>query len=415
MPAVAPRRGRYGVLGFTFALSLITYLDRVAISAAAPSIRSELGLSPSQMGWVFSAFIITYAAFEVPTGWLGDRYGPRKVLMRIVLWWSAFTAATGIAWNFASLVSARALFGVGEAGAYPNISRSFSRWFPVAERGFAHGIVFFGSRVGGALAPPLMVYMMSQFGWRAAFYIFGAVGAVWCVFWWRWFRDTPAEHPSVSPAELAEITAGLETNQVTIAWRDLFSWNLLTVCLMYFCVIYGLYFYLTWLPTYFREARGFSPQQAAWLASMVLMTGGAATLVGGKLTDWLVRHYGLKIGRSVGVVAMPVAGLALMGAAYSPSPMGAAVLFCVAAASVDLCLSCCWAICHDIGGEAAGRVTGAMNTFGNLGGALTPLVVGYTLQAGLGWETPLLIGGAIYILGGILTLFIDPRRMLVAR
>jgi ACS family glucarate transporter-like MFS transporter len=402
------------VLGFTFALSLITYLDRVAISAAAPSIRSELGLSPSQMGWVFSAFIITYAAFEIPTGWLGDRFGPRKVLMRIVLWWSAFTAATGVAWNFSSLVTARALFGVGEAGAYPNISRSFSRWFPVAERGFAHGIVFFGSRVGGAIAPPLMVFMMSVFGWRMAFYIFGAVGVVWCLFWWRWFRDTPAEHPAVSPAELAEITAGLETNQATIAWRDMLSVNLLFVCLMYFCVIYGLYFYLTWLPTYFREARGFSPQQAAWLASLVLMTGGAATIVGGKLTDWLVKNYGLKIGRSVGVVAMPVAGLALIGAAYSPSPIGAAALFCVAAASVDLCLSCCWAICHDIGGEAAGRVTGAMNTFGNLGGALTPLVVGYTLQAGLGWETPLLIGGAIYILGGILTLFIDPRRMLVA-
>lgn len=410
----APRTGRRTLLQFTFALSFITFLDRVAISSAAPAIRDELHLSPAEMGWVFSAFTFAYAIFEIPTGWLGDKFGARKVLTRIVLWWSAWTAATGMAWSLPSLLGARLLFGMGEAGAYPNISRSFSRWFPVAERGFAHGMIFAGSRVGGAVAPPLVVLVMSQFGWRTAFLSFGAIGLVWCGFWWRWYRDTPAEHPAVSKAELAEITAGLETHQNSVTWGSLLNLNLLVLCVVYFCVIYGLYFYLTWLPTYFREARGFTASQAAGLSSMVLLTGGIATIAGGWLTDNLVKRFGLKVGRSVGAVGMPLSGLAFIGAALTNSPILAAVLFAVAAACTDLCLSSCWAICHDIGGEAAGRVTGAMNTFGNLGGAVGPLVVGYTLQWWGSWQTPLLVGGAVYIVGGVLTLLVNPRRTLVA-
>ena len=180
-------------------LSLITFLDRVAIGGAAPAIRADLGLSPAQMGWAFSAFTFAYAAFEIPTGWLGDRFGPRKILTRIVLWWSAFTMATGAAWNFSSLVATRFLFGVGEAGAYPNISRSFSRWFPAPERGIAHGVVFMGSRVGGALAPPLVVLLIGLFGWRAAFLVFGLLGVVWCVVLVAMVpRTRRKRHPDVS-------------------------------------------------------------------------------------------------------------------------------------------------------------------------------------------------------------------------
>src|SRR6185436_459541 len=157
-------RGRFTFLRLTLALSIITYLDRVAISSAALVIRGDLHLTVVQMGWVFSAFTFAYAAFEIPSGWLGDVIGPRKVLARIVLWWSAFTMATGLAWNFVSLVVARFLFGAGEAGAYSNMSRSFARWFPPSGRGFAHGIVCMGSRVGGAFAPPLVVLLMSWAG-----------------------------------------------------------------------------------------------------------------------------------------------------------------------------------------------------------------------------------------------------------
>ena len=409
-----PRRSRLKLLGFTFVLSLITFLDRVAIGGAAPAIRADLGLSPAQMGWAFSAFTFAYAAFEIPTGWLGDRFGPRKILTRIVLWWSAFTMATGAAWNFSSLVATRFLFGVGEAGAYPNISRSFSRWFPAPERGIAHGVVFMGSRVGGALAPPLVVLLIGLFGWRAAFLAFGLLGVIWCAFWWRWFRDTPETHPDVTPEELRLIQAGVNQRHATIQLRQLLNWNLLLHCLSYFCVIYGLYFYLTWLPTYFREARGFTPAQSGLLSSMVLLTGGVMTLVGGWLTDRLVRRRGLKIGRSIGAIFMPASGLLLIGAALTPHPIFSAILFAAAAGAADACLSPAWAVCHDIGGDAAGTVTGAMNTFGNLGGAVSPLVVGYALEWSNSWERPLIIGGLVYIVGGLLVLLVNPRQPLVA-
>lgn len=407
-------RARYTLLRYTFALSIITYIDRVCISSAAPAIREDLGLTAVQMGWVFSAFTFAYAAFEIPSGWLGDVLGPRKVLMRIVLWWSAFTAASGLAWNFLSLLTARFLFGAGEAGAFPNISRSFASWFPVRERGTAHGVVFLGTRLGAAVSPPLVVAIIAWLGWRAGFVVFGALGIVWSVFWWRWFRDDPADHPSVTHAELAVIQEGARTGPLpALRWRDLLDLNLATICLMYFCVGYGLYFYLTWLPTYFKEARGFSTVQAAWLASLVLAASGTAAMAGGWLTDALVRRYGLKVGRSIGGVAMPFSGACILAAALTSEPLVAAAWMAIAAAAADLCLSPSWAMCHDVGGEAAGTVTGAMNTFGNLGGAISPLVVGYSVQLWGSWTTPLLVTAGVYVIGGVLTLCVNPSRRLV--
>ena len=314
-----PSHARHKLLAFTTILAIITYIDRVAISSAAPEVRSELGLSAVQMGWVFSAFTWAYAAFEIPSGWMGDVMGPRKVLTRIVLWWSAFTAATGLAWNFASLVVARLLFGVGEAGAFPNTSRSFAKWFPLSERGSAHGWVFMGTRMGGAITPPIVVALMTAFGWRQTFFMFGALGVVWAWFWWRWFRDEPSQHPEVNAAELAliEDSTGLERAAEIQLERTPVKPNLLLVYGMYFTMGYTLYFNLTWLPTYLKDARGFTLQQAGWLSAVVLFTGGVATYFGGKLTDALVKRYGLKIGRSMGVVTLPIAGLLLIAAAQT--------------------------------------------------------------------------------------------------
>jgi MFS family permease len=410
---MAPSRSRYTLLRFTFALSIITYVDRVCISSAAPAIRDDLGLTAVQMGWVFSAFTFAYAAFEIPSGWLGDVMGPRKVLMRIVLWWSAFTAASGLAWNFVSLLATRFLFGAGEAGAFPNISRSFLSWFPPRERGTAHGVVFMGSRLGAAVAPPLVVVLITAMGWRAAFIVFGVLGVIWSAFWWHWFRDDPADHPSVNREEL-ELIRDNEPSapKLRLRWRDLLDANLLRVCLMYFCVGYGLYFYLTWLPTYFKEARGFTTSQSAILASIVLTAGALATLAGGWLTDVLVRRHGLKAGRSIGGVAMPLSAAFILAAAFVPDPLHAAILMALAAGAADLCLSPSWAMCHDIGGSAAGAVTGAMNTLGNLGGAISPLVVGYSVQLWGSWSTPLVVSAGIYLAGGVLTLTVNPYKQL---
>jgi ACS family glucarate transporter-like MFS transporter len=410
---MATTRARFTLLRLTFLLSIITYIDRVCISTAAPSIRADLGLTADQMGWVFSAFVFAYAAFEVPTGWLGDVIGPRKVLTRVVLWWSGFTMATGLVWNYGSLLVARFLFGVGEAGAFPNISRSLSRWLPVQERGTAHGVIFMGSRLGGAVTPLIIGPIIAVSGWRASFWIFGLLGVVWCVFWWRWFRDDPAKHPGVNPEELQLIRADGPPRDVKIEFRRLLNVNLLWICLMYFCFGYCLYFYLTWLPTYLRDARGFSDARMNQVHTVVLLSAAAASILGGRLTDYLTRRYGLRLGRAIGAVSMPLSGIALAVAALTESGTLAAAALVVSAGAGDLCLSPSWAMCHDIGSDGAGTVTGFMNTFGNIGGSISPLVVGYSLKWWDSWSIPLLIAAGVAILGGVFTVLIDTRKPLL--
>lgn len=406
-------RGRFTLLNFALALSIITYVDRVAIASAATAIRTELGLSTVQMGWVFSAFTFAYAAFEIPSGWWGDVVGPRRVLTRIVLWWSTFTMVTGLAWNFASLAAARFLFGVGEAGAFPNISRTFARWFPTRERGHAHGVVFMGTRLGGAIAPPLVVMLMAWIGWRKSFFVCGLLGVSWCVFWRRWFQDDPSNHPSVNAAELEIIRDGLgPEHPPRLPWSALLSPNLLTICMMYFCMAYTLYFNLTWLPTYLREARGFSVSQAGWIAGVILLTGACGSFIGGRLTDHLVKTHGLRIGRRIGAVTLPLAGALLIAAAQIENPILASILLALTLGIADLNVSSCWSMCHDVGGESAGTVSGAMNTFGNIGGAISPLVVGYAVQWWSSWTVPFYVTAGVYVLGGALTFLIDPTKRL---
>ena len=403
-------RTRFTLLRLTFALSIITYIDRVCVSTAAPDIRETLGLTPGQMGWVFSAFTIAYAVFEIPSGWLGDTLGPRKVLTRIVLWWSAFTVATGAVWSYLSLLAARFLFGAGEAGAFPNMSRSLSRWFPMRERGKAHGFIFMGSRLGGAITPLLVGPIIAFAGWRQAFWTFGLLGVVWCVFWLRWFRDDPAQHPDVTPEELRIIQEGGPEHTARFTLERILNANLLWVCLMYFCFGYCLYFYLTWLPTYLKDARGFSSTPMNAVHTVVLLSAAGASILGGYLTDHLTRRYGLRVGRAIGAVALPLSGLALAIAALTDNAIVAAGAMVVAASAGDLCLSPSWAICHDIGGDASGTVTAIMNTFGNVGGALSPVVVGYAVEWWGSWAIPLLIAAGVAGLGGVFTLLIDTSR-----
>jgi ACS family glucarate transporter-like MFS transporter len=415
MAALMPsnKGSRQRLLRFAFILSIITYIDRVCISTAAPSISQELGLSTVQVGWMFSVFTFAYAFFEIPSGWLADVMGPRRMMTRIVIWWSAFTMATGLAWSFTVLLATRFLFGVGEAGAFPTISRSFSRWFPRREVGNAHGVLFMGTRFGGALAPPLVVAIMAFAGWRVSFFIFGTLGVIWSLFWWKWYRDDPREHSGTSREELQTILEGIKQEHATaVDWRQFLNFNFLLICLTYFCVAYPFYFYLTWLPIYLKEARGFTTQQAGLLAGFILFAGGVATAIGGRLTDFLVRRYGLRIGRSVGVVVMPMSGAILLVVASTRNPLLAAVLLAVAAATADLCVSACWTMCHDVAGDAAGTATGCMNTFGNIGGAICPLVFGYAVQWWGSWSTPLVITACVCALCGLLTLAIDPAMKL---
>ena len=406
-----PVRAR--VLGFAFLLAVVTYLDRVCISAAAPSIMKELDLSVLQMSIVFSAFTLSYSLFEIPSGWLGDVRGPRRVLTRIVLWWSAFTMLTGAARGFQSLVAIRFLFGAGEAGAFPNIARSFSRWFPARERGRANGVMFLGSRLGGMLSAPVALVIIARWGWRESFVIFGLIGIVWAAAWYAWYRDRPEEHPAMTPAELAVIQEGnlaADIPSERTPWRLLLrSRNLYAICAMYFAFGYGLYFYFTWLPTYLITVLGFSRFGGGLFAALPFLLAGIADLVGGWLTDTLSRRFGLRTGRCHLGCAAFMTCAALVFASQLPVPAVAkAVLLAFALASADLALGACWAVPIDIAPDHAGVITGCMNTLGNLGGLVGPMVVGIAVDRWQSWTFPFYITAAVYAFGAIAWLAIDP-------
>jgi sugar phosphate permease len=417
MPLAPPvSRVRFRVRRLAFWLAIITYLDRVCIAVAAPFIMDDLGLTVVQMGVVFSAFTLAYSLFEIPSGWLGDVMGPRRVLTRIVLWWSAFTMATGLAQGPRSLIVIRFLFGAGEAGAFPNAVRSFATWFPVRERGMANGVLFFGSRLGGALTAPLALFLVRQYGWRVSFAAFGALGLVWAFIWFRSYRDRPADHPDIHPTELAWITQDGDNPSAhaprATPWRLLLaSRNLYAICAMYFAFGYGLYFYFTWLPTYLLRELHFSLVTSGVFASLPFVLAGGANLAGGWTTDRLARAGNLRSAR-VGVGAASFAtcaGLVILSTIVS-APVAKAVLLALALASADFALGACWAVCLDVGTAHAGVVTGFMNTFGNLGGLVGPLVVSLMVERWQSWTYPFYVTAAVYAMGAAAWLAIDPHR-----
>ncbi len=407
-------RVRNRVLGFAFSLTAITYLDRICISAAAPYMMAELHLTALQMSVVFSAFTLAYSLFEVPSGWLGDVKGPRRVLTRIVLWWSAFTMLTAAAQGFRSLVVIRFLFGAGEAGAFPNLSRSLSQWFPLSERGRASGIMLLGSRVGGMISVPLALLVISWWGWRASFVVFGAIGVVWAAAWWTWYRDRPEDHPSISAAEIAAIRQDQRGSraQPPTPWAAMLrSRNLYALGAMYFAFGYGLYFYFTWLPTYLIKELGFSPLAGGAFAALPFLLAGIADVSGGWLTDRLSKRFGLRIGRCyLGMVSFMTCAVLLLASTVAGGAVAKAVLLAMALASADFALSAAWAVPLDIAPDHAGVMTGWMNTLGNLGGLFGPLVVGYAIDQWQSWTIPFYIAAAMYAAGGLAWLLIDPHR-----
>lgn len=403
---------RNRVLTLLFSLTVITYLDRVCIGTMAGLISRDLGLTPQQMGAVFSAFILGYVLFEVPGGWLADRYGARLLLPRIVAWWSLFTAATAFAWNFTSMVVIRFLFGAGEAGAFPACSTVVLRWFPKSERGRANGLLLMGSRLGGAVAPALVIALMRSFGWRKAFLAFAAFGIVWGVIWFWWYRNEPEKHRSVRAEELREIRgdAGIPT-AASLPWKQMWrSRNLWALCAMYSGYTYGLYFYLTWLPTYLRQQRGMSWAGVGVGAALPLLMGAAANTAGGYWTDSLVRRFGLRWGRRIPAISGLLASAILLTAA-SLTPANAPAVAALAASfgAADLILAVCWATCIDLGKQNAGAIAGVMNSLGQIGGMISPFLLGWLLEKSGSWTLPLLISAGYYAASAALWLVIDPE------
>ncbi len=409
-----PTKVRYIVVVFAVVLAIITYIDRVALGQAAPQISKDLGLSKTEMGWVFSFFLTAYALFEIPSGFLGDRLGARTVLMRIVVSWSVFVAATGQAFNWISLLIVQTLFGAGEAGAFPNIAKAFSVWLPAEERVRAQGIVWLSARWGGAFTPLLVFGILKMVSWRVAFTIFGLLGAIWAVFFYRWFRDRPSDNPKVNEAERELLKYNHVGGHGSVPWAKFAaSKQVWLLGAQYFCLSYSWYFSITWLPTYLREARHMDPKDSLFpiLAGLPLFLGGIGCFVSGFIAKPLTKMLGStrSARRALGCGGFLLASSLIVLSTFLENPIPAVIALAFASFSNDLVMPGSWGACMDVGGKYAGTLSGTMNMMGNLGGAVASALAPYILGwAGGNWNIVLYVAAGVYFTGTFFWLTVDP-------
>lgn len=413
-----PTRTRYRVAGFLFLLAGITYLDRVCISTLAPYISRDLGLTKMQMGIVFSAFAVAYAGFEILSAWWGEKIGARRVLTRIVTWWSLFTMATAASWNYTSLLAVRFLFGAGEAGAWPNATLAFSRWMPARERGRVQGLFFAAAHLSGGVTPFLVTALLVFLPWRGVFLVCGATGLLWALAWSRWFRDEPRDHPGVNLPEVEFIEAERRLSRHSAGGRALgrmllASPNVWLLCLAYFSNCYGSYFVMTWLPTYLSEHRGLERETLGLFAGLPLVLSVFGDVTGGAITDSMSRRFGLRPGRVlVAVAGYALASVAMFVSVWSSSATTAAAMIAVAVATSMFTLAASWAACMDIGGEHSALVSAVMNTTGQCGSIVSPIAAGWLVTRFSDWQMPLLILAVLYAVSAVMWLFVDPGKKL---
>jgi ACS family glucarate transporter-like MFS transporter len=378
----------------------------------------DLRLSNIQMGYVFGVFALSYGLVEIPAGWLGDRLGQRKMLTRIVLCWSAFTALTGAATTFPVLVLTRFAFGAAEAGAFPSIARALSTWFPTTDRGRVTGIMFTGARLGGALAPPLATLLVGYVGWRFTFVIFGLIGFAWTPFFRRSYRDDPATHGSVNAAELEYIRQGATPVSGTprgepTPWRRIFlSSDLWALFGMYFGTSYGFWFFLTWLPTSLMRDYGLTPRRAGLYAALPLAAGAVTTVIGGTISDRIVRFTGsLRTGRrAVGLGGFLLAGGGFGAASIAGSAAASVLCLSIGSGAMDLAVPVAWAACLEVGGRFGGTTTGFMNSASSLSALLSPIAAAWLFDHSGSFHAMFLSAMAVYWITGLLWLKIDPAR-----
>ena len=410
---------RYQLLLVFVIFAIITYLDRNSMSVIGTKITDELQLSDKQWGLVLGAFSLAYGAFEIPTGILVDKYGPRITLFRIVIWWSIFTVLTGFVQGFYMLLIVRFLFGAGEAGAFPTASVAIARWFPARQRGSIQSVVWMGSRLGGALAPFLSVMLANAYGWRTVFYIFGSLGLIWATYWWFWFKDEPKDMKGITAEEVKEIEEGRSLKTIShtlLPWKTfLKSSNLWALMGMYHCLLYGAYFYMSWMPKYLEKGRGIDKSDLSWMVSLPFVLGMAGCLAGGFASDYLSKKKGLKFGRRyVGMFGLVMAGICMITGSLIADTNLAIIFLSLGLAFKDFTLPVAWAVATDIGGKNAGTVAGTMGLAGQLGSAIMASAFGYILTSTGSYEIPVRIIGCLVIVGGLLWFRIDASKPLDA-
>jgi sugar phosphate permease len=417
MQITRPTRARHLVLALTVAAYMITYMDRVVISAAVPSIQHEFGFSIVTMGWVLGSFRWGYSLFQIPGGWLGDKLGARRALTWIVVWWSVFCSATAGMWNASTMIACRFLFGVGEAGAFPIATRSLSRWMLPSERGFAQGITHAGSRLGAALTPPIVTWILVRYGWRAAFVSFGSLGLIWAAVWHWYYRDTPAEHSGVNAAELELISEKVAVKKAApsaVPWKLILgSSQMWILSAMYFCYSYSLAVYLDWFPKYLNAERGFSIGKMGLYASLPLFAGTVGDICGGWASDRLTHRMGLCAARRiVAISGFLLAAASILAACLVSDSVESVGYSCLAMFGLELTVGVAWAIPLDIGGDFAGSVSAVMNTLGNVGGAIATTLSSYLVKY-YGWSATFIVMSVLSVLAALLFTRIDAGKKIV--
>ena len=406
---------RYQVLTVLSILSMITFLDRIALSSASSSIMSELNISTVQWGWILGMFTIAYAAFEIPTGWLGDKFGGKKILIRVVLWWSLFTILTGFANGFIMLLLVRFLFGMGEAGAYPNTSIVLAKYFPVLERGRAQATIWGASRLGAALTPFIVIPIQQKYSWNLSFYLLGGVGVVWTLFWVFWHKEDPKDCKEMSQDELKfiidnrELPVEGETTK-TSYWSGFKSTNLWFLLAMYFCYAIGAYFFQSWFHTYLEKGRHIPKDALIWASSVPYLLAAIGCFTGGWISDKACLRWGKKWGRRiVPMVGLFVAGICIISASLLSDNLLAIICLGVGMAFMDVTAPVAWAVAMDMGGTKSGAISGTMNTAGLTGAYISTVFFGY-LASSYGYYLPVLYIGIMVLIGSFIWLKIDATK-----
>ena len=403
------------ILTMLVILGMVTFLDRINISVAGSSIMHDLNLSPSEWGWVQSAFILSYGLMQIPMGALGDRFGHRKILAAIVLWWSAFTAFTGLAGGLASLLVIRFMFGIGEAGSSPCSTGVISRWFEKGEVGKAQGYVWAASRMGGALTPFVVIPVMMWVGWRAAFYLLGALGVIWAVVWYVWYRDR-GERKEVRGERIVQTQSTSEadtslTSHLLLLTSNMQFW---LICGMYFFYAFGSWFFFSWFPTFMELGRGFDKTELTYAVAVPFIMSMIGNIAGGHLTDKLTNRYGIKVGRkALGSTSLAVSAVCMFLAAFIPGKMAVFVFLSLCFGIFDLMLPSAWALCIDLGKHHAGTLSGAMNTAGNIGGFCCGILFGELVQQSGNYNLPLYMIAVMLIVSAVLFAFINPEKPMI--
>lgn len=408
---------RHLILGLMCMMYFIAYVDRVNISIIAPMLKDEMGFTSTQLGLVFSAFAYPYAAMQILGGWFADKYGPRLVLTVLSTIWAIATILCGFSWGLWSLIMFRILLGIGEGGAFPAATRSFTYWMPATERGFAQGITHSFARLGGAVTPPIVLVIVASYGWRESFIILGGVSLVWTCFFVWFYRNTPLEHKWVKPEELKEIGVNSAEMKKAAAgktpWKEMIK-RMWLVTFVDFCYGWSLWVFLTWLPSYLKDARGFDMKQLALFTALPLLAGVVGDTLGGILSDRIYKKTGnLKLARrSLLVVGLGGALVFIIPAIYTDTPLMAVALLAASFFFLELTNAVLWSLPLDIAGKFAGTAGGMMNTGFGVAGMISPVAFGYLIQVTGSYEVPFLISAVLLGVAAVCSFWIDPTNKL---